>query len=71
MSSYSLPFRKEVQEFSRSCEHLLFSGNTVSFTTEELGLMVYYASLLTKLAEGNTIDATEIHSGRGTHSPPR
>ena len=59
MASYSLPIRKEIKDFTRSCEQLLFSGNTASFTTDEQGIMVYYALLVTKLADGNNIDPTE------------
>ena len=43
-------YRREVQDFLRSCEHLLAAAaSPPSFTEEELGMIGYYTAQLQKL----------------------
>ena len=66
------PFQKEVQDFARTCEHLLAAAKTLSFAEDELAIMRYYAIEVAKtvgaIAELK-IDATTdkfLHRGNGT-----
>lgn len=44
-----LSFRKQIQDFARSCEHLIADAIDKPLTDEELQLVDYYASELREL----------------------
>ena len=49
-----LPLRKEIDDYSRACEHLIVaaaSKDAIPFTLEEIDWIAYYAKEMTSLAD--------------------
>jgi hypothetical protein len=49
-----IPLRKEINDYSRSCEHLIYSaasGDATPFTQDEIDWISYYASEMKNLAD--------------------
>jgi len=49
-----LPLRKEIDDYSSACEHLIIaatSKDAIPFTLEEIDWVVYYAKEVTSLAD--------------------
>ena len=72
MSGYLLPpLRKALQDYTRSCEHLLSSATVLAFTVDELDIMMYYTAEVTKMVSeraGLNMNPTDIslHNNGGT-----
>jgi hypothetical protein len=49
-----LAYRREIQEYLRSCEHLLAAAATSSFSEDELAMVRYYAADLQKIVPVST-----------------
>ena len=65
-----LPLRKEIADYSRSCEHLIaaaLSRDAIPFTQDEIDWITYYATEMTSLVDQLVRESkTQVHHERQT-----